>query len=50
MALAFKLRRNGYSAGEIFHIIEVADMQWGGKYAGRPNASSFYADIVQRTL
>lgn len=50
VALAFKLRRNGYSAGEIYHIIEVADHQWGGKYAGRPNASSFYADIVQRTL
>jgi hypothetical protein len=50
VALAFKLRRNGYGAEEIYHIIEVADQQWGGKYADRPNASSFYMDIVERTL
>jgi hypothetical protein len=50
VALAFKLRRNGYGAAEIYHIIEVADQQWGGKYADRPNASSFYMDIVERTL
>lgn len=50
VALAFKLRRNGYGAEEIYHIIEVADQQWGGKYAARPNAASFYKDIVERTL
>ena len=50
VALAYKLRSQGYTAKEIYSIIEVADMLWGNKYADRPDGQKWLIDIVERVV
>lgn len=49
VALAYKLRSHGYTAKEIFSVLQVAHQQWGSKYAGR-DPDKYLIDIVERVV
>lgn len=49
VALAFKLKRAGYSPQEIYSVVDAADRRWG-KYHLRPDGEIYLLDIVERTL
>ena len=49
VALAFKMRRGGYTPEETYAAVEAADQRWG-KYHLRPDGDVYLLDIVERTM
>jgi len=49
VALAFKMKRAGYTPEETYAAVKAADERWG-KYYLRPDADVYLLDIVERTL
>lgn len=50
VALAHKLRAQGYTAKEIYGVITVAHSQWGSKYQNHHNPEKYLLDIVERCV
>ena len=49
VALAWKLKRSGFTAKEIYAAVCAADMRWG-KYHDRPDGELYLQEIVERVL
>lgn len=49
VALAFKMKRAGYSPEETLAAVNAADQRWG-KYHLRPDGDLYILDIVERTM
>lgn len=49
VALAWKMKRAGYTGTEIYAAVDAADKRWG-KYHMRPDGHLYIQDIVERTL
>jgi hypothetical protein len=50
VALAHKMRSQGYDAAEIYNVVSVAHDSWGGKYNNHHNPEAYLLDIVERCL
>lgn len=49
VALAFKLKRAGYTPNQRYGIVVQADRRWG-KYWERPDGEHYLAEIIERTM
>ncbi len=50
VALGYKLRSAGYTAKEIYSLLQVADQVWGGKYSSRADGHKWLVEIVERVV